>query len=260
MCGNGHAFDRAKEGSVHLLPQALRSKAEGDSKEMLRARRALFDAGHFAPLQEFIAQVVPDCVETVSQPTIVDVGCGEGAYLGAIVERLTKEEERTATALGFDVASYGVKRAAARHKSASFFVGDIYCGLPLKDASADVVTNIFSPRAPHEFARILRKDGALVSVFPRTAHLAELREVVPLISIEDDKEARLLAQMKDAFDVVTREDVEWSMTLSPADALRLVDMTPSARHLTGDDRESLLATDGSFDVTGAIRTIVFRKR
>lgn len=260
MCGKGHAFDRAREGSVHLLPQALRSKAEGDSKEMLRARRAFFDAGHYAPLQKAIADLVASRVEDVETPTIVDVGCGEGAYLGAMVERIRGDGERDVTALGFDVAGYGVKRAAARYKDASFFVGDIYCGLPLRTASANVVTNVFSPRHPQEFSRILDNDGLLVSVFPRPDHLAALREFVPLIAIEDDKEKRLLAQMADAFDVETREAIEWTMPLAPEDALRLVDMTPSARHLSEDDRAALLAKGESLVVRASVRAIVFRKR
>ena len=35
-CTKGHCFDRAKEGSWHLLPvQSMRTKAPGDSKEMV---------------------------------------------------------------------------------------------------------------------------------------------------------------------------------------------------------------------------------
>ena len=40
-CPSGHCFDRAKEGYWHLLPvQNTRTKAPGDSKEMVAARRA----------------------------------------------------------------------------------------------------------------------------------------------------------------------------------------------------------------------------
>ena len=38
-CPSGHCFDRAKEGYWHLLPvQNTRTKAPGDSKEMVAAR------------------------------------------------------------------------------------------------------------------------------------------------------------------------------------------------------------------------------
>ena len=50
-CENNHAFDLAREGYVYLLPSGgKRPKFLGDSKEMLRARRAFFDAGFYAPL------------------------------------------------------------------------------------------------------------------------------------------------------------------------------------------------------------------
>jgi len=43
-CTKGHCFDRAKEGYWHLLPvQSMRTKAPGDSKEMVAARRAFLN-------------------------------------------------------------------------------------------------------------------------------------------------------------------------------------------------------------------------
>ena len=47
-CPSGHCFDRAKEGYWHLLPvQNTRTKAPGDSKEMVAARRAFLSAGYY---------------------------------------------------------------------------------------------------------------------------------------------------------------------------------------------------------------------
>ena len=47
-CPSGHSFDRAKEGYWHLLPvQNTRTKAPGDSKEMVAARRAFLSAGYY---------------------------------------------------------------------------------------------------------------------------------------------------------------------------------------------------------------------
>lgn len=43
----------AKEGYVNLLPvQHKRSRDPGDSAEMMQARRAFLDAGHYQPLRE----------------------------------------------------------------------------------------------------------------------------------------------------------------------------------------------------------------
>ena len=48
---SGHSFDRAKEGYWHLLPvQNTRTKAPGDSREMVAARRAFLSAGYYLSL------------------------------------------------------------------------------------------------------------------------------------------------------------------------------------------------------------------
>ena len=45
-CEKNHSFDQAKQGYVNLLPvQFKHSKAPGDNKEMVVARRAFLDKG-----------------------------------------------------------------------------------------------------------------------------------------------------------------------------------------------------------------------
>jgi 23S rRNA (guanine745-N1)-methyltransferase len=52
LCPQRHQFDQAKEGYVNLLPvQHKRSRDPGDSAEMMQARRAFLDAGHYQPLR-----------------------------------------------------------------------------------------------------------------------------------------------------------------------------------------------------------------
>lgn len=47
-CPSGHSFDRGKEGYWHLLPvQNTRTKAPGDSREMVAARRAFLSADYY---------------------------------------------------------------------------------------------------------------------------------------------------------------------------------------------------------------------
>lgn len=55
ICPQRHQFDMAKEGYVNLLPvQHKRSRDPGDSAEMMQARRAFLDAGHYQPLRDAI--------------------------------------------------------------------------------------------------------------------------------------------------------------------------------------------------------------
>ena len=57
-CEKGHCFDRAREGYWHLLPvQSMRTKAPGDSKEMVAARRAFLNAGYYS----IFGQALGDC-------------------------------------------------------------------------------------------------------------------------------------------------------------------------------------------------------
>ena len=57
ICPQRHQFDVAKEGYVNLLPvQHKRSRDPGDSAEMMQARRAFLDAGHYQPLRDAIVE------------------------------------------------------------------------------------------------------------------------------------------------------------------------------------------------------------
>ena len=52
LCPNGHSFDRAAAGYVHLLPANQKhSKDPGDDKSMVAARSAFLEKGYYAPLR-----------------------------------------------------------------------------------------------------------------------------------------------------------------------------------------------------------------
>ena len=53
---------------------------------------------------------------------------------------------------------------------------------PLADQSVDAVLNMFAPRNPGEFHRVLRPNGSLIVVRPTVDHLAELRIDVDAIT------------------------------------------------------------------------------
>src|SRR4029077_6097623 len=59
ICASSHTFDIAGDGYVHLLPATRRAqRSVGDSKEMLRARRAFLSRGYFAPCSDAINRLV----------------------------------------------------------------------------------------------------------------------------------------------------------------------------------------------------------
>ena len=80
ICPLGHQFDRAKEGYVNLLPvQHKRSRDPGDSAEMMQARRAFLDAGHYQPLRDAVVDLLRQYL-TEGASAMLDIGCGEGYY------------------------------------------------------------------------------------------------------------------------------------------------------------------------------------
>jgi 23S rRNA (guanine745-N1)-methyltransferase len=82
-CANNHNFDLAKEGYVNLLLSHQRkSKNPGDDKAMIQARRRFFCSGAFDPLSDLIQR----STSHLPHPTILDCGCGEGHFLGALSE------------------------------------------------------------------------------------------------------------------------------------------------------------------------------
>lgn len=91
---------------------------------------------------------------------------------------------------------------------------------------------MFAPRNPAEFHRVLRPHGRLVVVRPTPRHLAELRDRLPgMVAVDPDKERRLHRALDPYFEDGGTERVEYRLSLDAADALDLVAMTPSARHL-----------------------------
>lgn len=62
-CADGHSFDVAKQGYVSLLVGS-RPPGTADSAEMVAARAAFLDRGHYAPLAEAVADAVAGAVRT----------------------------------------------------------------------------------------------------------------------------------------------------------------------------------------------------
>ena len=73
ICPQRHQFDMAKEGYVNLLPvQHKRSRDPGDSAEMIQARRAFLDAGHYQPLRDAIVAQLRERLDEKFSDTSMD--------------------------------------------------------------------------------------------------------------------------------------------------------------------------------------------
>lgn len=243
-CVNGHAFDRARQGYVNLL--AGRDVGTGDNAEMVSARESLLQAGHFQPLADAIIERLSQ--DVVGDGLVIEMGAGTGYYVSRVLDALPSHQ-----GLALDLSRYAARRAARSHPRLAAIVADAWQRLPLSDACASVVLNVFAPRQVDELRRVLRPDGLLVVVTPTPRHLEELRASLGLIEVDPDKERRLSEAFSRGFRWVRREQLEWTLQLEREEVLQLVGMGPSARHL---DPERLASQVGRLPspcrVTGSV--------
>ena len=241
-CPANHTFDVARAGYASLLTGT--SPTSGDDDEMARARDRFLGSGAYAPIREAIAAMV-DVPGGAPDPSVLDVGCGTGYYLAGVLDPLPG-----ARGLGLDTSTRALRFAARAHDRAAAVSGDVFAPFPLADGSVDVLLDVFAPRNPEQFARVLRADGVLVVVRPTARHLAELLAQVPgSIGVDLAKEERLHRALDPFFDEVREELVEFSVDLTDEQAQDLIAMTPSARH-TGRSR----GTDGASGAARAAET------
>jgi 23S rRNA (guanine745-N1)-methyltransferase len=239
VCGHRHAFDMAREGYVNLLlPGRKRPKIRGDTKVMLQARRRFLEMGYYGPLSRAVNEQVAARLGGQTAVTIVDVGCGEGWYLGQLQQRLA---DVTGCFFGVDVAKSAVQMAAKRYPAAQFVVADVWQKLPFADASVAVLLNLFAPRRAAEFARVLAPGGLLLIVIPQPHHLQQLGERLGLLDIEAEKQQKVVAQLADSFALQAIEPVTIEMDLDRTALANLVQMTPNYWHWTTAVQDRLAA-------------------
>ena len=177
VCPKGHSFDRAASGYVNLLTADRRhAKAPGDSREMVAARRRALESGVYAPFADALAQLALEVTAGAGAPAVLDAGCGEGYYTARVAQAF-RQARRPARIAAYDISKEAVKAAARRDKTIEWAVAGSFA-IPARDASFHCVLNVFSPMVPHEFARVLRKGGALVYAVPGPRHLYGLKQVL----------------------------------------------------------------------------------
>lgn len=252
VCSAGHSFDLARAGYVNLLTTSrAAAHRPGDAPEMLRARERFLASGAYHPLADALATVVSDYLtrEAAAQvPTgeallVVDVGCGTGYYLAMVGERLRAEGLGQTRLLGIDAAPDAARLTARRLTQdalrGSALVADLWRGLPLHDGAVAVLLDIFAPRNPAEFARVLAPGGLLLIVIPQSGHLRELRSVVPLLAVEEAKEEHAVERLSPDFSLLTARPIAAEMTLAGPALRDLVAMTPTARHLHPEELDAI---------------------
>lgn len=219
-CPQGHQFDRAKEGYVNLLPvQHKRSRDPGDSAEMMQARRAFLDAGHYQPLRDTVAQMLAENLPD-NASALLDIGCGEGYYTATFAG---VAGEKGAETFGLDVSKAAIRAAAKRYSAVTFCVASSH-RLPFDDDSMDAVVRIYAPCKAEELARVVKPGGWVITVTPGPRHLMELKGLIY-------DEVRLHAPHSEklaGFTLRQEQSVGYDMSLKGNEAVALLQMTPFA--------------------------------
>ena len=158
---SGHSYDVAKQGYV-TLASGRGLNHEGDSLEMINSRETFLSNGHFAPFVEAVSDRVADVVEHSAgdrDPVILEAGAGTGYYLAHTLDLIDG-----ARGVGLDISVPAAKHLAKAHPRLGAIVADVWEQLPIRTGAVDVVTVVFAPRNPAEFARVLSDDLSLIHI------------------------------------------------------------------------------------------------
>ena len=164
VCEKRHTYDVARQGYVNFVPG---QKEMFYKKELFESRAKVFEAGVYAPVVERLGEAIARHVQA-ENPVLLDAGCGEGYYTKAVCP------DQAMTRVGFDLSKDAVRLAARGQKTAAFFAADLK-NIPMQDSSVDVLLDIFTPANYAEFARVLKKNGLVMKLAPRSGYLKELR-------------------------------------------------------------------------------------
>ena len=222
-CNNRHSFDLAKFGYVNLAPQ-IKQSANYD-KENFQNRQQILEAGFYQAILEAVSDLLSN---SKNAKTILDIGCGEGFY-----SRKLQENHSEKTFYAFDISKDSVQIAAKSEPNwaVNWFVGDL-ARLPIKDASMDILLDIFSPANYGEFRRVLSKDGILIKVIPTKNHLKEIRQKVQdQLTNKDYSNQDIKEHFQEHFTILSSQTASLTKNITAEQLQALLSMTPLLFHI-----------------------------
>ena len=245
-CARAHSFDVARRGYVNLLlPQDRRSRQPGDSPATVTARLRLAAAGYETPLTEAITSLLT----LGTGDPVLDVGCGDGHHLAAIVARFG------AAGYGFDISVPAIEAAARLHPEFHWVVANADRFLPYADASFQLVASITAQRNPEEFRRVLADEGTLLLVVPAPDDLIEVRELVLGEGVTRDRVDKAIETFAPLFVLDRHERIRHTVHLDPASVRDVMVGTYRAGRAS---RQARLAAVPDLDVTLSRDVLLFR--
>lgn len=248
-CDAGHNFDRSRNGYYNLL--MTNTGRHGDDRMMVRARSSFLDSGYYQPLLDGLSDNI---LNHLSSGILVDAGCGEGYYTGGISEKL-KSAGIHAEIIAVDISKTAIDTAAKRRGAAAYAVASVY-DLPLHDASADAILNIFAPFSIGEYKRILKEGGKIFCVIPLERHLFGLKKL-----IYDHPYINEVKPYQTSGLILTEEhDIKYSFVLhSNQDIMNLFMMTPYY-YTTGEEDQNKIKNTSFLETEAEFRILTYKRK
>lgn len=225
-CSRGHSYDVSRKGTVHLHHTTVDNQYD---RALFEARRAVFEAGYYAP----VAQAIRETLAPLAPTAILDAGCGEGYYLSQM-----KDSFPSYVMAGIDLAKAGIALSAGRPEEILWCVADL-SRLPFQDNVFDAVMNILTPANYEEFSRVLRPGGHLLKIMPGKEYLEEIRKALPHTEDSYDED-RVTAHLKKHMKLISQQRIFYRMDLSSQAFQNFTIMTPLTTALSESEREKLV--------------------
>ncbi len=178
LCPTGHSFDQARQGYLNLLvAQHKKSKAPGDTLEMVDARQRVLNSQLYQPISDLLNQWVADiALNKGGSLQIADIGCGEGYYTQRLQQVLT-DYQVSHQLYGVDISKDALRRAAKRSKDIHWLVAS-GGQPPFLPQQLDMVVSLFTNLMPQGLTKILKPNAAVILINTGADHLIELRQLV----------------------------------------------------------------------------------
>ena len=269
-CPAGHNHDVSARGYADLLPVARRpSRAPGDDRTMVLARRTVLERGLFAPVADAAVGAALDAARGLDAApgALVDAGCGEGWYTvrlarafadasdGAFARASGDDPAAAVPTLGCDISRAAVRAAARR--TATPRPGDPgwavanNARLPVLPGSAGLITSLFGFETWSAWAALQRPGQVVVTAHAGANHLVELRRIV-----YDEVRARepgfAPAAAAAGYEIAAERRARCEAGVAePGLARAVLAMTPHA-HRVGAARRASPDLDARLDALGAL--------
>ena len=237
-CPERHSFDRARGGYLNLLLSNKKQSAEpGDSPAMLRSRRAFLQAGFYGGMSDAAIAAVIGSITDRPAAHVADLGCGEGYFTARAQQAMAAVSAET-TMYGVDISRPGIKMASSYGRDVHWIVASLHRS-PFLPQSLDTVLSVFAPIDAADVRRVIRDDGALITVTPGPDHLDALRIII-YTSVKPHPKTPAIMTDDTLFEAPTSTRVRYSIALeSQVEIMHLLSMTPYYWHISHATRKAV---------------------